>query len=544
MVVMELEKFYGRKDILGILKKRVLDFKDGYRQNVALVGNRYFGKTYILQKFLHETAAPDLVQIYIDAEYKDVDYFCRKICSVMLYEFSKIKSLPLHTDLNILIETTQVSLPQTVSSIKRIQKYLQQSKKSEAYKETVILPQIFSGETGLFCLFAFDEFQCLDEWGIPGIFQELGKAIMTQKQSLYVAASSSPEQAQEILSEKLSLLFGNFEMIDVGAFDLKTCRNYVVQHLDNIKIADDLRDFLIDFTGGHPLYLCLLCEHLAQLALIHDQKEIFVPILSRAVEKMLFDPWGVLSRHFDLIIHHLCAGKGNMIYADMLIKLAAQKQQVKQLANLMGVKQSVVSAKMKRLQTMGIVMRSGKSFYIYDRLLGYWLSYVFRSRREAIEIGPIHHQERFQQAFLGAVDDFRAQSGKKIASRIIELLYCFDDESFQSDGRRYKLPSFDKIFSEQKLLTQRSGVDVIRASTPAGDWFVFLFEGMIAEQDLANTIAEVKKHFNKPKKCVLISLTDMDETARLRALQERMWIWNEKELRTLLHIYNKPYIVT
>ncbi len=79
MSVVGLEKFYGRKATLDILRKRVLDFKDGYRQNVALIGERYIGKTFVLHKFLSEMAAPDTLQVYIDVEYKGVDYFCQKM---------------------------------------------------------------------------------------------------------------------------------------------------------------------------------------------------------------------------------------------------------------------------------------------------------------------------------------------------------------------------------------------------------------------------------------------------------------------------------
>ena len=37
-------KFFGRRDILDLLKKRVIDLKAGCRQNVALLGNRHVGK--------------------------------------------------------------------------------------------------------------------------------------------------------------------------------------------------------------------------------------------------------------------------------------------------------------------------------------------------------------------------------------------------------------------------------------------------------------------------------------------------------------------
>lgn len=543
--MMGLEKFYGRQSILDLLKKRVLDFKAGYRQNVALTGERYIGKSFILHKFLSEVSAPDILQVYIDLEYKDTDYFCRKISGTILYEFCKIRRFPLHEDLNLLLESTQSLLPKTTAEIKKMQRYLRSGKNFEAFKAAIGLSQIFSSETGLFCLFIFDEFHCLEEWAIPEIFQELGKTIMTQKQTLYVFASSSPDQAELILSEKLSLLFGNFEVIPVGAFDLKVCRDYLEQHLPQLTLSEPLKNFLIDFTGGHPLYLRLLCEKLAELASIHQQKEVFLPLLLRAVEDVVFDPWGVLSRHFDLIIHHLCSGKGNAIHSALLISLSEGKQRVKELADRMGIKQTGLGARLTRLQEKGFLAKNGKSFYICDRLLKYWVYYVFRPRREAIEMDPQHRRKQFAEEFARAVEEFRINERKDISTRIIDLFHCFDDESFQMDGRRYQLPIFDQINPEDRALFSElsSGFDVIRASTTNGEWVVLLNADRVTEHGLTSAMTEVRRRYGKPQRCVLIALNGLDDTVRVRALQERMWIWDERELRALLHIYDQPYIV-
>ena len=538
-----LEKFYGRKPVIDLLKKRVLDFKEGYRQNAALIGERYIGKTFILHKFLEETSAPDILQIYIDLEHKDINYFCRKIAATILYKFSRRRNLPLYEDLNLLVESTHALLPKTAAVIKKMQRYLRNGKSFEAYKEAVSLSRVFSSETGLFCLFVFDEFHCMQEWGIPELFQELGKTIMTQKQSLYVFASSRPDQAEIILSEKLSLLFGNFEVVPVGAFDLKICREYVDHHLPGLAISESLKNFLIDFTGGHPLYLRLLCEELMNLALRHQQKEIFLPLLQRAVEDILFDPWGILSRHFDLMIHHVCSGKGSAVNAAILVCLSGGKMRVKELADKIGVKQTGLGPRLTRLQERGILVKNGKSFYICDRLLKYWLGYVFGPRREAVEIDPRCRREQFFSEFARAVEDFRMNERKEISARIIDLFHCFDDESFQMDGRRYKLPVFECVNPAQTDSQQSSGFDLIRASTTTGEWVVLLNATQVTEHGLASAMTEVRKRYGKLQRCVLIALNELDDTVRVRALQERMWIWNERELRALLHIYDKPYIV-
>ena len=91
---MDLEKlFFDRKNTLAILKKRVIDLKDGYRQNVALLGPQHIGKTSILHKFVSDLDDPELITIYLDLDQKDFKYiFCNFVGSI-LYNFAKSKQL-------------------------------------------------------------------------------------------------------------------------------------------------------------------------------------------------------------------------------------------------------------------------------------------------------------------------------------------------------------------------------------------------------------------------------------------------------------------
>ena len=63
------------------------------------------------------------------------------------------------------------------------------------------------------------------------------------------------------------------------------------------------------------------------------------------------------------------------------------------------------------------------------------------------------------------------------------------------------------------------------------------------EQELQTIVNESHKINNKPDQCLIISLKELDGATRLKALQERFWIWNEGELKTLLTLFDKPYIV-
>ncbi len=528
---------------MDLLKRRVLDLKEGYRQNIAFLGEYYTGKSAILGKFISDLDDNDIITIYLDLESKDLNYVYHRYVASILYNFSKAQKLALHDDINLLIESTKDLLPQTVKAIKKIQSHMSHGRIAEFYREIISLPQVFAKESNKFCLVVLDEFHDFEELAVPGIFQEIGKRIMTQKRCLYVFVSSLPGAAKKILSEKLSLLFGNFELIHIDPFDPKTSQGFIEFHLKDVRIGKPLQDFLIDFTGGHPLYLQLICQELMHLKAVHKQNEIFKPLLTQAMENVLFHPWGILSRHFDLIMTKICSGKGNPIASSTLIVLSMGKHRVRELAQSVGVKQGFMTTKVNRLVEMGVVVKNGSFYYLKDRLLKYWIKYIFQKRRKAIDLDSNKQKKQFHEELNRAMETFNTNLQKDLSSRVIELFHCFEDEAFFINGRRYKLPLFREIVPKKGRKGSQEYLDAIRASTSQGDWFIVLKTATICENDINTIVTESKKLPQRPQKCILISLSDIDENARVRALQERMWIWNEGELNTLLNLYDKPYIV-
>lgn len=543
MSIIELDRFYGRKSVLDLLKRRVLDLRDGYRQNIAFVGLRHTGKTMMLERFIADLDAPDIITIYVDLENADLHHVFYKFAGSILFHFARNKGLPLNDDLNLLLKTTETHLPQTTKAIRKIQSALSHGKEREAYLDTIVLPQIFTQETNTFCVLFLDEFQDLEELGIPEVFQDLGKGIMTQRRCLYVVTSSLPWVANRILSEKLSLLFGNFEIIEVQALDLKTSREFISVHLDKVRLNESLTNFLIDFTGGHPLYLGLICRELATLSAVHKQTEIFAPLLAQAIEDILFNRWGVLNRHFELLMERISSGKGNLVVSGLVMTLAKGRQKIQELAGDVQMKQNISAQKVNRLVEMGIVAKNGNYYYLPDKLFKYWIKYVFQKRRCAIVLAAERQKREFQEELADGVERFRAVSQKDFSVRVMELLSCFENESLLINGRRYKLPLFSQMTTSKVCGVRGECVDVIRAATNDGEWVIVLKSGAVGENEISDVLAETKKITQKPQRSVLISLTTLDENTRLRALQERMWIWNEGELTALLNLYDKPFIM-
>ncbi len=526
---------------MELLKKRVLDLKEGYRQNVALFGNRYIGKTTILRNFL-ANIDEEITVVYVDVENKDFRFFLDQFAGSLLHNYSRRRNLPLHEDVALLLESVQESIPHTVSVIRKIYKDYHAKKLSTSFQGLLALPEIFTNETGRVCVLVLDEFHCLEEVTVPNAFMHLGKKIMTQKKCLYVVTSSRPQLAQKILSEKLSLLFGNFEMVSVDPFDPQTSRQFIDETLQGILIKEPLRDFLVDFTGGYPLYLQLVCKELVNLSVLHEQDEIFIPALTQAVDNTIFNRWGLISRHFELMVQELAAGKGNQIIPALLMCLANDKHKADDLCAALGFKKNQVTGKINRLKEEGVIFKNGNFYYFRDKLFKYWIKYIFQPRLKDVGRDPLLHREQFRREFQACVENFNITSRKNLPLRIMELLYCFDNEAFDLNGRRYKLPLFREIVPWRVSNAQGQSLDVIKALTNEDVWLIAVKGENVSEAEVSALLEDSRKNAPKPQRHLIISLKTLDENTRLKALQERCWIWNEDEINTLLTLFNKPYI--
>ena len=535
------QNFFGRTAIMELLKKRVLDLKEGYRQNVALFGNRYIGKTTILRHFL-ANLDEEITVLYIDVENKDFRFFLDQFVGSLLHHYSLSRKLPLHEDVALLLESVQESIPHTVSVIRKIYKDYHAKKLSTSFHGLLALPEIFTNETGRVCVLVLDEFHRLEEVTVPNAFAHLGKKIMTQKKCLYVVTSSHPQQAKKILSEELSLLFGNFETISVDPLDPQTSRQFIDETLQGIQTKEPLCDFLVDFTGGYPLYLHLICKELVSLSILHNQDEIFIPVLAQAAENTIFNRWGLISRHFELMVQELAGGKGNQIIPALLMCLANDKHKADDLCAALGFKKNQVAGKLSRLKDEGIIFKNGNFYYFRDKLLKYWIKYIFQPRLKDLGGNPKQRREQFHQEFQACVENFNVTFRKGLPLRVMELLYCFDNEAFDLNGRKYKLPLFREIVPWKVSNEQGQSLDVIKALTNEDVWLIAVKGENVSEAEVSTLLEESRKNAPKSRRHLIISLKTPDENTRLKALQERCWIWNEDEINALLTLFNKPYI--
>ncbi len=221
--------FFGRRDILELLRKRVDGLRYGYRQNIAIFGPPYYGKTSVVRRFIDGLPFHDVVPIYVEVKSHGFFNFAEKFISSLLFRY-----------LNNIDR-----IPKTAKAVKTVEALIKNGKMLEAYSAIFELPAIAYGETGLRPIVILDEFHRIEDFGIGDAFVVLGKNIMFQKDTMYIVTSSQTKRAKNILSEKLSLLFGNFEICELDTFDVSCASDFINFRLRGKTLSKELSDFLI-----------------------------------------------------------------------------------------------------------------------------------------------------------------------------------------------------------------------------------------------------------------------------------------------------------
>ncbi len=92
-------KFFGRKDHLKTLEKRVSGLLEGYRQNIAIIGDELVGKTSIIYKFLNSFSECRVISVYLEVRPESCRDFTRRFIAILLYNFLIPSGLVLEEDL-------------------------------------------------------------------------------------------------------------------------------------------------------------------------------------------------------------------------------------------------------------------------------------------------------------------------------------------------------------------------------------------------------------------------------------------------------------
>ena len=524
--------FFGRKEYIDILEKRIHGLKDGYHQNIAIIGDELVGKTSIIFNLLNRLHDNDVLLLYLEIRPESLDSLVKRFISVLLYNFLNNTEISIKEDLDFLIRKSSKYIPKTIEKIKFILTIINKKNKNNIFTEMLSLCEMVNQETGKFSVIVWDEFHNLENTGIKDIYSEWSKILILQKKTMYIILSSMKFKAKNILSKDLSLLFGNFEIIEVEPFAIKESEAYLRQKLNEKKLNAGLNNFIVHFTGGYPFYLKVLANALSKSEEIN---------LVNILEDVLFDSSGILNQRFSSYLKRFLDSAHNQDYTSILYLISSGHNKPKDIAHILHKPQKELNLRINNLLEFDAISRNGDFLKINDRVLSFWLKFVYREKTQAFTFDAKNQKASFRENIAEMIQEFLLNTSKPIIERIMELLRLFQDEKIQIERKRLTLSHFREIkpleFSKTNL---REGL-ICRSQDSL--WILALKHDLLTEEDVTEFAEECKKYRHKLQKKIIVAFKDIEANAQLRALEEKIWTWDINNLNQILDLFYKPRVI-
>lgn len=533
------ERFFGRGEILELLNKRVMALKDGYRQNIALTGQNLTGKSSIILRFLQIVKEDGFIPVYIEVIDEPFRSFANKFIATMLYNALSRTEEIADIALENLLNRSQKAFPKTYQAIKAINSAVDKGELEEAYSNLLGLTSVLKAETDLSCIVIFDEFDNLEHVGVKNPFLGFGKVIMVQKDTMYIVSSSRDAAIKKILSEKLSLLFGNFEVLKIANFDPRTAGEFIKTRLAGFDLENGIEEFLISFTDGNPFYLNALTSKAKEMAIERMSSYIDIDTVTHAILELVYNASGAIHQYLmNFILNHLDT-KHRQAEIAILTAIAGRLNTQSEIARSLKTKRGEVIKRMAHLMETGIASKNGVFYVIDDAMLAFWLMHVYKRRKEILVDGTFDRVNIFKEDIKSHIADFSIESGKTAIDRIVELFNSFSNELVQVESRHIKLPRFTKV-ETRRFQDSRP---FVAASFRGNFWIIAPYEEDVTENDIITCIKNAKALGLKISNRVIVPLKGIDENAKLLAKELRLSIWDRDAINELMGFYGKMGIV-
>jgi AAA+ ATPase superfamily predicted ATPase len=535
------KKFFGREEVLGTLQKRVTALKGGYRQNLALAGPMLTGKSSILRHFLAGIKDPEVLPIYVELAGDDFPAFSRRMMATLLFQYLKSAGIKSSSDLEALKSAAMPTIPDTVHCVEHILRALKARKVDLAYEALLGLTSVFKSETGRNCIVILDEFHNISNFKLKKPYQTFGKYIMVQKSTMYIVSSSQKTLLKEILSKKLSLLFGNFEVIEVGGFDNQTARAFLSDKMKDMSASDGIADYLIQLCQGSPFYLEILAARFAELAHKRHDRYDAKECLLDALSSVLYESNGIFNQYFTNNINFFTDKRSRRSYIQVLVSLAKGASAMKDIQVQLGRSDRELGDKLRRLQHMDLIHNSGQFYRVSDKLFEYWLRNVYSIKSESVvddmDIKYVEFKSLMEKDYC-EYTEFRA---KRIDAVAKGLFGMFNNQKIRIGMYDRKLPRFESI--EKRDL--EGGVYEVAGRSDGKFWVCRIKEADMAdEQDILSFWA-LKPGDGKSKivRKIFIPLKGIEHNAFLLAKEQNVWVWDTRQFNEMLRLFGKFEIV-
>lgn len=534
---------FARDQIGTALKKRVEALVKGYRQNIGIIGSSGLGKTDFLSSAYREfSLQPSLICAYVQSESYDFESLVERWIGALLTGFERSESLTVNdADFQGLSGKLETLIPKTLQSISKIRRQLHKEPVPVILRELFALSGLLAQETSKKVILMLDEFQEIGVLPDPDPFAVLGREIMVQKDTLYLVSSSHPERAREIFRDKLSLLFGNFEVMELRPFEFQETVDFIHRHFPKTFFSASQKKLLISLTNGDPLYLDLILDRLKFYLSPETEQYVSDRLLFLAIQEELFDRKGrvalLFERMLDPVLH---ASKDGGAHLRVLLAVSEGRYRLSEIASCVGRKTADTQKILQRLVHEDRIRKLGTFYVMEDPLFRFWLREVFQKKQKLCVPDEKSVCEGLMVALREKMEMIEHDEKKDVPSRIERLFKEFRNDAVEVETRKLKCPQFLEV----AFRPAQGRFCSLSARGHKDRWVCLVAEQQVSEEDVLGFAEDLKRARKKVQQKIIFTFEGIDQNAKLMAQAAQIQVWGLRELNSLFGLYDLPKLMT
>jgi hypothetical protein len=136
---------------------------------------------------------------------------------------------------------------------------------------------------------------------------------------------------------------------------------------------------------------------------------------------------------------------------------------------------------------------------------------------------------------------FISDAHRPIRERVCEVLRLFNDDMAQIERKKLRLSHFREV--KPLDLDSRTLKEGLIGRSNEGIWILAFKHDYLTEEDIIGFAKECKKYKHKLQRKIIVTLKDIDQNSRLRALEEKIWTWDVGNINQLLDLFAKPRVI-
>ncbi|MBI3307412.1 MAG: hypothetical protein HYZ84_06390 [Candidatus Omnitrophica bacterium] len=530
-----------RDPIRAKIQKRIEDLQKGYRQNVGLIARSGLGKTHLLLSIYRSSLGiSNLIPVYLPADILGFDHFAECWIGALVSGLFVSQSVPYPKNFASLLQAAEPIIPRTLEKIRHFKKMMRHEKNAACLKELFSLSTVLAEETGKKILFILDEFHALQALPAQDPFSLLGREIMVGKNTLYLVASSTPERAREIFREKLSMLFGNFEVIEIKPLSFDETAEFLTERLPGVSWTEMQKKFFIRMTDGNPDYLSLLTEQIFRLLPSDFDGHLSFDHIKEAFTRELFNRRGRIALTFENRLDS-CALmiKDPYPYIGALLAISSGRKKLLGVSTFIQKTAGETKAVLQRLVQEDIIAKRGSFYILEDPLFRFWLNHVYSKRHSNYSPDEESLNQDLRQSLSEEFYAMENEDRIDITARVEMLFKEFRNDMVELNDKKVRCPHFSEI----AFRPTNGRVFPLHARTSKARWFCQIARERVVEEDVGIFLEELKRIRKNVQRKIFVTLGGIDQNAKLMAQQANIQLWDLRSFNALLELYGLPKMI-